>query len=745
MEYKNCGKEVSHNGIELSKVDILGNVCGEFVEFTVCYEYKNCGAKDVKGVYTFPIPEGAIISGFEVNIGGRVIKGKVEDKREIEKHYINLVQDGEYKLSLEELDNDILKMSKGNILKDEKVIIKISYIEELSYEKSKLKLVIPKVVLPYEAESNLNSEDKEYDLFLNLLVETFEDTEFICNTHSIHLEEGKNNLYKITLKGKNQRLNENMIIYLKEDVKETCGLVYENYEEDNGIIYLRFLPDIEADVEEEKKNYLFLIDISESMAGNKIKEAKAALQLCLRNLSEGDTFNIIAMGDRLKYFSSQRKIVLDEETLKEATEWIEELSCEEDALIFEGIKYALSEEDRNIETNIILFTDDIVDDEKEILDYVEEKCNESRIFPFGIDASVNTYFINRIARLTYGKAEFINTKVRIEDVVLRQFNRIKGLQLTDISIDFGTMDVEKTYPRTIEYMYDEEPFSIFARVNGNLEGIVTLEGKVGNRRMQRRIALTKVDLTENANLVEKVWYKKRIESLQNRIIYERGEVKEAMRDKIIQLSTESGLISDETSFMLIEEIYEPVLGVVVRNFLPVKINNEDASSDNKQYYSDNLQELDDIEAEKIDREEVLRKIAMKQLVSGAYGVTEESFEEKLINTARAILVFTKSAKSLEIYKNFMLKGVNYIIDKWKTVSDDLVVLGTVYIALKSYEDRINLKDNRKATFTSTINEIYEILEDNNIEIDELESKIISDIEEEQYKNQFNKLIYSAVK
>jgi len=118
-----------------------------------------------------------------------------------------------------------------------------------------------------------------------------------------------------------------------------------------------------------------------------------------------------------------------------------------------------------------------------------ENIKESRIFPFGIDTSVNSYFINKLARISYGAAEVINPDERIEDIVLKQFNRIKNPQVTDIEIDWGKMNVETTFPRTIEYMYDKEPFSIFAKINGEVGGVVVLKGKVGKNRIQRIIPL----------------------------------------------------------------------------------------------------------------------------------------------------------------------------------------------------------------------------------------------------------------
>ncbi|MFR1708440.1 MAG: VIT and vWA domain-containing protein [Clostridium sp.] len=750
MQYEKLQNNISHGEMILKKVDIDGNICGEFVEFTISHIYENIGEDDVKGIYTFPIPDTAVISGFEANIGGRVIKGKVEDKKGIEKVYENIEEDSGSKLLLEELNKNYFKMSIGTILKGETVVIKISYIEELVYENSKLKLIIPKIVSPINPYNQEQKQEYIYNLSLNLLVETFENAKIYCDTHKIKVEEGEKNLYKITLSDENQTLNSFMVIYLEEDLSETSGIIYENYSEDNGIVYLRFLPEIEEDVEEKVGNYIFLIDISESMEGDKIKEAKTALQLCLRNLYKGDRFNIVAMGDALKYFSEDRRVEFNEDNLKEASRWIDKLSCEKDADIFAGIKYAFLNEEKGEENNIILFTDDIVDDEKEILDYVEKTCVESRIFPFGIDASVNTYFINQIARITFGKAEFINRSIRIEDVILNQFNRIRGLQITDIEIDWGGMKVEKTYPRTIEYMYDGEPFSIFAKIDGELEGIVTLNGMVGNRRIQRRISLTKLDLEVNANLIEKVWYKKRIESLENRVVYERGDIHEAMKKKIIELSTRIGIISDETSFILIEEIYEPVLGGVMRKFLPVNIDFNKGDTNiisPKFYYSQSLDELelDTLNDDGTDKSEFLRILATQQLASGAFGKSVEDDEiDKVIYTARSILAFTIYGEGIDIYKNLLTKAVVYLLENYENFINDEEVLILTYLALKSFADRVIIKDNKKIKLLNAISSLETYINELNIDLSKIKEQILKNIEGSKEKDQLSRLIYKSI-
>ncbi|MEG2936475.1 MAG: VIT and VWA domain-containing protein [Clostridium sp.] len=752
MKYKKMRNHSTKGNIVLKEVSIEGNVCGEFVEFVINHIYENIGKDDVRGVYTFPIPDTAVISGIEVNLGGSVIYGKVQSKEEIEKVYENLVFSDNEKLQLEELNKDKLKLSMGTILKGERVGIKVSYIEELSNFNNQLKLTIPHIIHPVNMfdEGEGQKENNKYKLSLNLLIETFDKTFISCDSHPIKVEEGEGNVYKVNLKNSNCALNEDMNIWLKEEkTLEASGMIYENYEDDSGIVYLKLLPDVEGNFEGKKGNYIFLIDISYSMEGDKLKEAKTALQLCLRNLSSEDKFNVVAMGDKLTYFSNDSLVKFNNGNLILASKWIDDLACENDALIFEGIKYGFDNEQPGEDNVIIIFTDDVVDNEKEIFDYVSERESYSRIFPFGIDAAVNTYFINKIARLTMGKAEFINPSKRIEDVVLTQFNRIRGLQITDVEIDWGRMKVDKTYPRTIEYIYDGEPFSIFAKVLGNVEGVVTINGLVDNKRVQRRVMLSKVDLAVNADLIEKVWYKKRIESIENRIIYERDEIYEAMRKKIIELSTVSGIISNETSFVLLEEIYEPVLGGVMRRFLPVSSSamKEEKPVMSNFYYDQNLEniDLDQLKWDGISKEDLLRIIATQQLANGDFSYSVyDSEEEKLLCTAEAIIAFTRNNIIIDMYRNLLIKGAMYILDNYTNYPEEGEILAFCFYAIKEVNSKLILKDNQRVKINEALEKIIGLMEQCKVDINKLEEIILDRIQRDRNENILSEIICNLI-
>ncbi|WP_368490332.1 VIT and VWA domain-containing protein [Clostridium sp. BJN0013] len=731
------------DGILLKKVNITGNLCAGYGEVFVNQIYENCSNEDIEGVYIFPIPVTAVISGFEAEIGGRTLKAIVEEKDKALQVYENARIRGDSIFSLEEFSPHFFKISIGKIISGETVKIKLSYIDELDYKDSTFKLTIPAISEPKiikskskieELKSNLVNrfgirkvKDEDFEFKVNIIVESLSRVDFRCPYHKIKVEREGDTVAKITLEEDYYLIDKEFTLFIKErETLEADGMIYEYKENDKqkGIVYIRMIPKLDPYEEEIKENYIFLIDISDTMKGEKLEQAKNALQLCIRNLSKGDTFDIVAMGVNLIDFSKDGMIEFNQDSLRKASKWIDNLNIEEDADIFGAIRYSLEKEgDKN---TILLFTDDLVDDEENILAYVRENIGNNRIFTFGIDSSANNYFLNKLAHESCGKAEFIDIGERIEDIVLRQFNRIQNPQVHNIEIDWGELKVKNSYPRTIEYMYDREPFSIFANVLGEVGGQIILKGNVGEKEYIQKVDIDNFNTEENANLLKKIWAKKRIKSLEINMRAERGIIRENMRKKIIELSKDNKLISRETTFILMELREEPVLGIQLRDIIPIKVKENtlnhkmDEDEETGFLYRSFIYE-DDLEInlsdnkyldKKYPREKLLRIIAKNQFADGAFVDYEDSsIEDKIETTAMVMLAFIIGKENIDIYTNQLNKAVNFICQSYDKVEFNVRcdILKLSILVLNKIKKKKLLKDKYIPKVDSTIEELCEKL------------------------------------
>lgn len=670
--------------VKLNRLNVTGNICGEYIEYTISQDYRNTTNENIEGVYSFPAPTTSLITGIEINLGGRNLKAMIEDKGAVLRTLEESKEKGINTLTLEQKDDEFFTITVGNILPNEKVNLKISYMDQLTYEDDTLTLYIPSIVDPvyYVGNEEEEGEVEEVDFYLSLLIESFSKLEFKSPSHKIKVEREDDTLSKI-IATKAQTLDHDFILKLRElKPQAAAGMGYSYYEDEQekAILMLKLfptLPDIQVDY---TTNYSFIIDTSISMKGFKLDESKNAVLIALRSLEEGDKFNVIAYNEEVYKFSSNGKVKFTKENLNAATEWIEGLTTQEGDSTFEAIKDAIREADEEEESTIFLFTDDNVQDEDEVLDYVRTNVGDNRIFPIGMDTEVNSFFINKLAEVGNGRPEFIDEGERIDDIILRQFNRIHNPQLDVTEIDFGDMVIEKTYPGTITYLYDREPFTIFALVDGEIGGNIDIKGVVDDVDYTMHIDLDKLEIEESSNLIRKVWARKRIESLMEKARLVRGVEEEQIKEEILEISKEYSIISSETSFIMLETVEDPVMGIGLNKIVPMEMSETTMSNLVRGYFLDEAAYSFDVnirekmastglthkeakDAIKYDRDNLLRVLAKNQQADGSFlNLGEEELEDILETTLRGLLAFLVGSETTSFYLNNVSKALRFVIN-----------------------------------------------------------------------------------
>ncbi|HCW73981.1 MAG TPA: hypothetical protein DHM90_09535 [Clostridiaceae bacterium] len=542
-------------------------------------------------------------------------------------------------------------------------------------------------------------------------MESYSRMEFKSPSHKISVEREDDTLSKVTV-SKSQTLDHDFILTMREIAPQiAAGMGYSYYEDEmeKSILMLKLAPILPDIPVEYTTNYSFILDISVSMGGFKLDEAKNAVLIALRSLEEGDKFNLVAYNEDVYKFSSGGKVKFTKENLAAATEWIEALETREGDMTFDALKDAIREaESDEEESTIFLFTDDYVENEDEILEYVRTNVGNNRIFPIGIDTEVNSFFINKLAEVGNGRPEFIDEGERIDDIILRQFNRIHNPQLDVTEIDFGDMIVEKTYPGTITYLYDREPFTIFAQVDGSISGSINIKGVVDETDYTMHIDLDKLEIEENSKLIQKVWARKRIESLVEKERFARGVEQEQIKEEILELSKENSIISSETSFMMLETIEDPVMGIGLNRIVPMEMSETTMKNLARGYFLDeaaysfdvNIREkmaatgLTHKEAKmaiKYDRDNLLRVLAKNQQADGSFlDLGEETTERILETTLRSLLAFLVGSETTAIYLNNVSKSLRYVMNVLR--EDEKLITERNYMLLRVAYDLAEKKN-----------------------------------------------------
>ena len=549
-------KVVDLRELALKKVKITGDVIGKFGIFEIEQVYKN-NTKDVLEVgYTFPIVETATVVGFEINVGDRVLKGKCKEKGEAKKEYQRNIVKGNSAYMMEQETDNIFKISVGKIDRDEEVKIKIQYVDKFEITDNTIQVLMPTLVTPrYKSKitSKLVYGKVDYTIDFNINInKTINRKSISCSSHKINvIDEDKRERVEVL----NYDLSKDFKLNIELKNELSSNAITSKTRDGKDMIYLSFMPEILDSYEDSEKEYLFIIDVSGSMMGEKLDETKRAVIECLKQLDIGDKFNIIPFESEFEAMNI-KSIEYNEENMRKAVKYINNLEPLGGTEILDPIKFALYE--KNADKIVLLFTDGQVGNEEEIIKFVEDNVNRSRIFPFGIDTNVNSSFIKQLAKAGNGKAELIQPKEKIDDKIIRTFARIQTPLLEEIRIDYGNNKVLDEI-REEKCLFNYEFFNVLAKIE-KLEDDIQLKGKILDKQYIWKINKDNIYNTEVD--LEVLFAKQEMERLEEYIrnTYEDDKI-ENYKKMIIELSEKYNINSKYTSFITVYERKDKLLEV----------------------------------------------------------------------------------------------------------------------------------------------------------------------------------------
>lgn len=545
-------RNVDLRELALKKVKITGNVIGKFGTFEIEQMYKNNTKEVLEVGYTFPIVETATVVGFEIKAGDKILKGKCKEKGEAKREYQQNIVKGNSAYMMEQETANIFKISVGKIDKDEEVTVKIQYIDKFEIIDNQIEILIPTLVTP-RYKSNVTNKliygKTNYTVDFTINIDKTLNVENInCPSHKINIIDEKN------IKVENYDLSKDFKLDIKLKNELSSKAITSKTRNGKDMLYLSFMPEIDDVYEDSEKEYLFLIDISGSMMGVKLEETKRAVIECLKQLDEGDKFNIIAFDHEFEVMSAHA-IEYNEKNMQEAERYINSLHAAGGTEILNPIKFALYE---NTEKVILLFTDGQVGNEKQIIDFVKEHGKNSRIFPFGIDSNVNSYLIKQMAKAGNGKAELIQPNEKIDDKIIRTFARIQTPMVEDIQVDYGQNKLVDEIKEE-NSLFNYEFFNVFAKIE-ELKDDIKLKGKILGKEYTWKIAKEEINNTDVD--LEVLFAKQEIERLQDYIknTYDYEKI-ENYKKMIIDIAVKYNINSEYTSFITVYERENKLLDV----------------------------------------------------------------------------------------------------------------------------------------------------------------------------------------
>ena len=551
--------------VPLRGVKIEGDIKGHFSKVTVIQRYENTEKVDLEAVYTFPLEEGSAVCGFEAKVGDKIIKGEVKEREEAFEAYDDAMSEGHGAFLLDQERPNIFTASVGNLKPGAEVEVSVSYVTPLPYEGNALRFSIPTTIsprfVPYEATA-VGQPDSErvnppaqqsvpYGFSAKLSFELGSDIEEITSpSHKLKVEK-EGTTATVTLEKEEEAMDREFVVLVecKDPHKPFAAVGRE--EDGTRVAMVTMFPDPEL-TDKSGREIIFVLDCSGSMMGTSIREAREAIKLCIRSLSEGDSFNVIRFGSRMESWA-EKPVEYGEVALNTIMDWLDRVDANlGGTMVYEPLELAVTGPgDPEKPRSVVLLTDGQVSNEDDVIALCKEHNDRVRVFSFGIGAGYSDYMIKGIARAGRGAAEFIYPGERIEPKVLRMFKRIATPTFPSVDVDWGDLIV-KTAPLETPPLFFGDSFLLCGRVQEGSTETVTL--KAGDHEWSVPLNLEE---PTGGDVVPLIWAKHMIQDLEDGRRARRGsqqsERQSKLREKkLIDMGVKYGLSTSMTSFVAIE-------------------------------------------------------------------------------------------------------------------------------------------------------------------------------------------------
>lgn len=283
------------------------------------------------------------------------------------------------------------------------------------------------------------------------------------------------------------------------------------------------------------RDAVFVVDISGSMTGIKMKAARQALKSALHGLVAGDRFVLIAFDDCLEYFAAQ-PTEYDEEALAAADRWVDALEARGGTEMLPAIRAALADDKPAGRARSVLFiTDGQAWNDDELVAAVANRRAHSRFFTLGIDTAVNGALLKRLARAGGGLCELAAPTDDIEAVVVGMEARFGSPLAEGVRIDGFTNA-------------SLQPAAVFAGCPASL----LIEGAPREVRITDDSAMQFAIAPGHSHFpLGELWARRRVTALQDRLTLKPYE-EEAIRPQIVATALKYRIASRYTAFVAVE-------------------------------------------------------------------------------------------------------------------------------------------------------------------------------------------------
>lgn len=507
---------------------------------------------DLEGTYVFPLPEGADISDFSLWLDGNELTAETLPADQAAQIYHQIVATMRDPGLLEYLGDGLIQAHIYPIPGYGTKQVDLEYDWFIPIDSGLMRIELPLKLDGY-------SIDRIGSLTITVDIDSPDALGTIYSpTHDVRIDRHGSGNATVSLEKSEHRPQGDFVLYIsRPDSPVGLNMLTHSTGDEEGYFLAMVAPEYdESRITVVPKDFACVLDVSGSMAGGKIEQAKQALDYIFRNLNRDDRFQLITFAtDVYPYYEGWSDATGG--NVADVRDYIDGIDAGGSTNIYAALEQALNfNPDPDRPMYVIFLTDGLPTvgetSTAEIIDHTNAVNSEvdARIFCFGVGDDVDYDFIDRLSRENGGYTANVAPNEDLEQPLSDFYSKIKSPVMTDLEVEITGARIYDMLPVTLPDLFLGSQLILTGRFVGTGSGNVTLRGMVGDE-MQRFTYPARFTEERKNDFIPRHWATRRVGYLLNQIrLY--GENQELV-DEVTELARRYGIITPYTSMLVVED------------------------------------------------------------------------------------------------------------------------------------------------------------------------------------------------
>ena len=512
-----------------TRSDVRGVLTNRVVRYTVTEEFVNRGGRLGEADYLFPLPPGAAFRDLKLSINGQMVSGETMDAQHARGVYEEIVRKLRDPALVEWMGSGLLRTRIFPIQPGETKRVVVTYEAVVPREGDALRVEyqrggaarrpsgLPVRPLQDEAAEPAIRPAASFELAYprgEALAAPYSPT----NRIQVR-DDGRMQVVRVL----GDAPNVTLLFPVRLGNRAAISVLTHAQLGDSGFAMITVSPPATHEAP-SARDVTFVVDVSGSMSGRKIEQARAAGLQLLATLRPNDRFRLIDFSNDVRDFRSGFTFATAA-NVAAGRRYLDGLSAGGGTNIAAALDDALrgSGESRDgmrardQRLSLVLFLTDGMPtvgmtNAAQIAELAGRERGGTRLFTFGLGADVNSALLEQLAMDGRGTAQFVRPDEDVERMVGVVASRLTDPVATDLRVRVDGHDVQlrDVVPAMPMDLFGGEDLVVMARYTGHGAARVTVEGRARGRAIRWTSDATFTDASRDNGFIPRLWAAQRI-------------------------------------------------------------------------------------------------------------------------------------------------------------------------------------------------------------------------------------------